>query len=1043
MKLKYVTQQFQIDAVNAVCDLFIGQEQETNLFSVETPMQTSFLQNELGVGNVLRLRQEELMENMHRVQREHGLPCTPDLEKNQFSIEMETGTGKTYVYTRTILELHARYGFTKFIIVVPSVAIREGVYKSLQMTQEHFASLYHNVPYHFFIYNSTKPTQVRQFAQSDQIEIMIINIDAFRKSENVINQNHEKLNDKAAIEYIQATCPIVIIDESQSVDTTQKAKEAIASLNPLCILRYSATLRERINLLYRLTPVEAYEQGLVKQIRVASNRFANGFNTPYIRLVSVSNEEGFQAKLEIDMQDKNGKVARKTVTVRPDTDLFLLSGNRELYSGYTVAGIDCTPGMEGIEFSNTQSLELGSSIGDIDERVAKKLLIRRTIEFHLDKELRYHEKGIKVLSLFFIDRVDRYRGEEGKKGLYAQLFEECYAELMGLPKYAPLRNWFPKPAEQVHNGYFSQDKKGRLKDTRGDSQDDYSTYNAIMRDKEWLLSFDCPLRFIFSHSALKEGWDNPNVFQVCTLIDQKSPFTCRQKIGRGLRLCVNQDGERITDRNINTLHVMANETFSEFAAKLQSEMEDETGIRFGVLQMELFSGLTYFETVNQKRSLTQEQSELIFSHLVAQGLWKPGMPDPATLPQPSQPLPAELEPARVKAVEIIARQGSLEPEQVKNLTCEVPIQVEKQVSYEDAKELLLHFEQMGYISKEGKIQDSMKRAVANGTLNLPNRFEGARNQVEEIVRQTDHRPPVWNADHDVTVTLNLQKLKGAEFQEIWNSLRHMQVYRVHVNETQLIDRGTQALQEMPSIAPARMITQMADLTIDLSGVTHVERGIKTSDLQDSYQVLPNIIAVLGEQTQIKRKTLYEILKQCERLPDFVKNPQLFLEQSAEILRSVRDQLAIQGISYVPSPRGEYHLEDLFPQEESTANVERNAVAVTHSLWNYALYESTIERNFIRDLEDDDEVKLFFKLPDAFKLQTPVGTYTPDWVIYWEREGNDKKILIIETKGSTVPMEQRGRERMKIQCGKVYFRTLDPDIGYYVATNWKKFKEQYA
>jgi len=389
-------------------------------------------------------------------------------------------------------------------IVVPSVAIREGVNKSFEITTEHFGLQYDNVPCRFFIYNSAKLSDVRQFATSDIIEIMIINIDAFKKSENIINQAQDKLNGETAMRYIQDTHPIVIIDEPQSVDNTPKAKEAIASLNPLCVLRYSATHREKINLLYRLTPVDAYQMGLVKQISVSSNQISGGFNKPYVRLISVSNDNGFRAKVEIDIKTKDGTVSRKAITVKPGDNLFLLSGERDLYEGYSIAGIDCTPEFQHIEFSNTEEVGLSKAIGDVDENIVKRAQIRRTIEAHLDKELRYTEKGIKVLSLFFIDKVNKYRHEDGSKGIYANMFEESYNELIAKPKYAPIQERFTADISAVHNGYFSQDKKGKYKDTKGDTLDDYDTYNTIMREKEWLLSFDCPLRFIFSHSALKE-----------------------------------------------------------------------------------------------------------------------------------------------------------------------------------------------------------------------------------------------------------------------------------------------------------------------------------------------------------------------------------------------------------------------------------------------------------------------------------------------------------------------------------------------------------
>ena len=506
MKLKFKNQDFQTDAVSSVADLFKGQEKANTTFSVdENAQQINLLQNELGYGNKLMIDDDTLISNMHKVQKRHKLPITREFESKQYSIEMETGTGKTYVYTKTILELNKRYGFTKFIVVVPSIAIREGVFKSLQVTKEHFSNLYDSVPYRYFIYNSSKLSDVRTFATSNNIEIMIINIDAFKKAENIINQEQDKLNGETAMRYIQDTNPIVIIDEPQSVDNTPKSKEAIQSLNPLCVLRYSATHREKINLLYRLTPVDAYQMGLVKQICVSSNSVANDFNKPYIFLKSVSNENGFSAKIEMDIEGKDGKVERTTKTVHAGDDLYVISGKRDLYQDYVIEGIDCTKGFECVEFSNSEIVKLGKAIGSVDENIMKKAQIYRTIEAHLDKELRYYDKGIKVLSLFFIDEVKKYRTETGEKGIYAQMFEECYNELINKPKYAELKSRFNPDVNKAHNGYFSQDKKGMYKDTKGDTQADDSTYNTIMKDKEYLLSFECPMRFIFSHSALKEG----------------------------------------------------------------------------------------------------------------------------------------------------------------------------------------------------------------------------------------------------------------------------------------------------------------------------------------------------------------------------------------------------------------------------------------------------------------------------------------------------------------------------------------------------------
>lgn len=1053
MKLKFKNQDFQTDAVNAVVDLFAGQEKTRSTFSVVEEKQLS-LMNDLGIGNALYIDKKAISDNMHAVQKQNKLPMTElraaegnggVASRYQFCIEMETGTGKTYVYIKTIFELNRKYGFTKFIIVVPSVAIREGVYKSFEITKEHFGLQYDNVPCRYFIYNSAKLSDVRQFATSANIEIMIINIDAFKKAENIINQAQDKLNGETAMRYIQDTNPIVIIDEPQSVDNTAKAKEAIASLNPLCVLRYSATHREKINLLYRLTPVDAYQMGLVKQISVSSNQVSGGFNQPYVRLVSVSNDKGFRAKIEMDVRGKDGTVSRKTVTVKPGDDLFLLSGERELYEGYSIAGIDCTPEYEHIEFGNTEEVALGKAIGDIDGNIVKRAQIRRTIEAHLDKELRYTDKGIKVLSLFFIDKVDKYRHEDGTPGIYAQMFEECYLELLAKPKYAPIRERFAADVSKVHNGYFSQDKKGRLKDTKGDTLADDDTYNTIMRDKEWLLSFECPLRFIFSHSALKEGWDNPNVFQVCTLIDQKSTFTCRQKVGRGLRLCVNQDGERIEDKNINILHVMANESFAEFADTLQKEIEDETGVKFGVLQLDLFAGMVYEEKKTVEKQITCVQAQDLISLFEIKGYIDDNGKITETLEQAvtekTVELPPELEPVKEQIVQIIEKsEDIIEPSNIANLTYTETVTEEKEVTYEDAQELMAHFESKGYITGSGKMKDTMKNALKNGTLDLPEKYEAARQRFESIITNADRKPPVRDASRDVVVRINKQVMISPEFLELWSKIKQKTAYRVSIDTDMLIENSVKALKDMPAIPKTRLVSQTADIHIENAGISHTEREMRTVDIADSYQSLPDLITAISDETLLTPATVNEILVRSGRLGDFLNNPETFLERATEIIKNNRHALAIDGISYIKLDGQEYYAQEIFDTEEFIANLDRNAVKVDHSVYDYIVYDSSsIERPFAVALDNDPDVKMFFKIPDRFKIETPIGTYNPDWAVYLTKNGEEKLYFVLETKGSTSFMDLRTREQLKIHCGKKHFEALDNGIELQVATDWNELK----
>lgn len=1045
MKLKFKHQDFQTDAVNAVVDLFAGQESVRSTFSVETGAQVQMSgMNEMGFGNGLVIDDNALLENMHTVQKRNNLPITDDAKTHQFSIEMETGTGKTYVYTKTIFELNRKYGLTKFIIVVPSVPIREGVYKSFEVTKEHFGLQYDNVPYHYFIYNSSKLSHVRQFATANGIEIMIINIDAFRKAENIINQAHDKLNGETAMRFIQDTHPVVIIDEPQSVDNTDNAKKAIASLNPLFVLRYSATHREKINLLYRLTPVDAYQMGLVKQISVSSNQVAGGFNQPYVKLLSVSNEKGFKAKIEIDVKNKDGVVARKTVQVKPGDDLYLVSGERDLYEGYTIAGIDCTPDWEHIEFGNTEEVALGKAIGDIDEDIVKRAQIRRTIEAHLDKELRYTDKGIKVLSLFFIDKVEKYRHEDGTPGIYAKMFEECYLELIAKPKYAAIRESFSSDITKLHNGYFSQDKKGKLKDTKGDTQADDDTYNTIMRDKEWLLSFECPLRFIFSHSALKEGWDNPNVFQVCTLIEQKSTFTCRQKVGRGLRLCVNQDGERVEDKNINILHVMANESFAEFADTLQREIEEDTGVKFGVLQLELFSGMVYEDVVTEEKQFDETSAQSVIDCMVEKGLATADgvitQKAKQILTEQTDELPEELEGAKETIKTLVEKGDSIQASDIIGQTYTETFTVEKTVTYDDAKELLEHFEKKGYITGSGKMKDTMKTALKTGTLDLPKKYEAARSRFESIISTADRKPVVRDASKDVVVRLNKRVMLSPEFNALWERIKQKTAYRVNIDTEELIENCVKDLQNMPTIHKARLISQTADIHIENAGVSHVEREFRTTDIADSYCELPDIITAISDATLLTPATVKEILIQSGRLKDFLNNPQSFLEKATEIIRNNRHALAIEGISYIKLDGQEYFAQQIFDTEELIANLDRNAVKVEHSVYDYIVYDSsTIERPFAVALDNDPDVKMFFKIPDNFKIDTPIGNYNPDWAVFLNKNGEEKLYFVIETKGSLNPYERKGKENLKIHCGKQHFKALDNGIELKEAVDWKDFR----
>lgn len=579
MKLHFDSnQEYQIEAIKAITDIFEGQPLSNGEFEFTIGSNGTLL-SENGFGNHLVLDEEQVWQNIQAIQTRNEIRnATAELQGMNFSVEMETGTGKTYVYLRTIYELQKLYGFKKFVIVVPSVAIREGVLKNLQITFEHFQTLYDKASINYDIYDSKKVSNLRGFASNNAIQILVINIDAFAKDENIINRANDKLTGKKPIEFIQSCKPIVIVDEPQNMETPIR-KRAIQNLNPLCTVRYSATHTNLYNLVYSLNPVKAYDLGLVKQIEVDSITSEDDFNSSFIQLEAITRAgNNIKAKIKLDVNTPDGVKRKSVQATKNNLDLFKLSGENPRYDGIKVYSIDYGEGQ--IELTNNLTLNVGETVGGMNDEVMK-FMIRKTVEEHLKKEKNFRSKGVKVLSLFFIDKVKNYRDydENGNvvEGKFAQWFEEIYQIEIAKPIF---RDLLPYSAGEVHNGYFSQDNKGRLKDTQGDSQADDDTYKLIMQDKERLLDLSTPLRFIFSHSALREGWDNPNVFQICTLSETKSEIKKRQEIGRGLRLAVNQNGDRVFDRGINKLTVVANERYEDFARALQKEIEQDCGVDF-------------------------------------------------------------------------------------------------------------------------------------------------------------------------------------------------------------------------------------------------------------------------------------------------------------------------------------------------------------------------------------------------------------------------------------------------------------------------------
>ena len=972
MKLQFDAKQaYQIDAVNAVVDLFDGQplnqpDYATILQTFDTELFGSVAQTDLGIGNKQFIDRETILKNLRAVQERNDLEADKELlpasytESSpaplNFSVEMETGTGKTYVYLRTVFELSRKFGFKKFIIVVPSVAIREGVLKNLEITAEHFKALFNNLEYEYFVYDAKKVNRLRQFATSNQVQILVINIDAFRKNftgtddqnkSNVIYKENDRLSGRQPIEFVQAARPIVIIDEPQSVDGTPKAQEAIRALQPLCTLRYSATHKNPYNLVYKLDPIRAYELRLVKQIVVASVTGQDAFNDAFVKVKSIGYQAGSRtpvAKLAIHVQTRDG-VKEKDFKVKGQEDLFLLSGERECYrNGFVVDYVDATPESEHVAFTNGKTLNVGQETGGIRDDLWR-VQIKNTVKKHLDKTLQVKGKGIKVLSLFFIDKVANYRAydEQGAtaKGKFALEFEAAFKEVSALPRYKDLVTF---PLESLHNGYFAADKKGILKDTSGNTQADDDVYTLIMKDKERLLSLDEPLQFIFSHSALREGWDNPNVFQICTLNESRSATRKRQEIGRGLRLPVNQNGERVFDENLNKLVVVANESYNDFARALQTEYEDDCGVTFGKVPKLAFSKLVTIEDEKEK-PVGREESEKIFAKLVEQG----------------------------------------------------------------------------HITDTGKILPKFDPKAPGFDLGLAPEHAMLANEIIEVLQSYQLDRHIKKDEEGRKLVLNKRVFLDPEFEKLWDSIKTRTTFSVEYRTDEFVASAVKALKAMPKIDPVKV--HVTEAAVDLE-----RRGIVTTTLREANVTVsftgavPDIIAYLQNEVEVTRATIVRILRESGRLADFLVNPQKFMDAVAPLLKHELHRLLIDGIKYEKLPDLEYSMR-LFEEKEIISYLS-NRLDVNHSVYDAVVYDSEVERQFAEALDKRTDIKLFVKLPDWFKVETPLGSYNPDWAIL---QHDDTVLYLVRETKSTKHFEKlRTSEAEKIRCGRKHFEAIGAD-----------------
>ena len=979
----------QVAAIDAVVDLFAGQEERQSLFTV-APRQVAddLFKNEklLGYANRCDLLPEAVLENLHIVQTRHALPASPKLSvaaqgkkdaggdySMDFTVEMETGTGKTYVYLRTIFELNRRYGFTKFVIVVPSVAIREGVKKTIEQTRDHFHQIYDGVPFESFVYDSSDLSRIIDFASSSSIRVMIATVQSLGTKTAVFQQAREQTRDIPGVEWVKSTRPIIIVDEPQSVDANPNGagRQILRAMEPLATIRYSATHVAKFHQVYRLDAFDAHDRGLVKSIQVDGPRIQDADNSPYVKLLQVEARKGQlpRAYVEIAKQMKGG-VSRQSVWVGDNDLLEETSGGRTVYAGYRIGIIQKMRGAGSMQLivpgDGVKTLEVGDSWGDVDAGSLSRAMVRQTIERHFRKELRSRPMGIKTLSLFFVEAVADYRryDEAGnaKPGPLATIFEEEYAKLAAQPDFQSLFTEVPADAASAHDGYFSQDKKGRFTEPTLDAAGDFSnarsreeaerTFDLIMKNKERLLDEAEPVRFLFSHSALREGWDNPNVFQICSLREMASETRRRQSIGRGLRLCVDQTGQRRRDEGLNVLTVIAQEGYREFAEGLQTEMEQTLNIKLGIVTAGLFAGLTY------------------------------ALPDGGT------------------AV----------------------------VSVQESQAVFQALTQAGLIDNKGRAKPELRAALAQNTVPLPTDLPTpAAKLIRDMLHRLTRKVPVSDARAKGQVKLNLAILEGHDFKALWDRISRKTTYRLNFDDAALVARCAQALRDMPRPGEARVTFELAEMLIGREGVTAEKVSASMPQrLVASRLDVPDLLGELQNRTELPRKVLADVLVQSGRLADAAVNPSAFVDAVTAIIQAGKRLMMTNGIVY--KPLDEWWAQTLFVAEDEVP-LDR-LVEVKHAPLDHIVTDSNIEAELARMLDISGAIKVFAKLPQGFKITTPLGTYNPDWAIVRKHDDREDVYLVSESKGDLNTL--RDAERAQIACGKAHFEALN--VPFVIATN---------
>ncbi|MBI5552596.1 MAG: DEAD/DEAH box helicase family protein [Desulfobacterales bacterium] len=995
MKLRFKQQAFQTEAVNAIADCFAGQP-KFNGFKYQIdpgkekgrkdqyPTQTRLdldLHQSGFKNHALVLEPHQLLHNINAVQQSLNLNLSPKLAtskvcKVNLDVEMETGTGKTYCYIKTMFELHKRYGWSKFIVMVPSVAIREGVFKSFEITADHFMEQYHK-RIRYFIYNSKEPHQIESFSSDGGINAMIINVQAFAARGKDARRIYMELDDfqsRRPIDVIQANHPILILDEPQKMEGPATTK-ALEEFNPLAVLRFSATHRTEHNKVYRLDALDAYNQKIVKRIAVRgiTVKGLTGTNAYlYLESIRISSAHPPLSRIEFEIRQQNS-IKRVIRTFKKGDNLFELSGELGQYEGFVIADIDATRNR--VDFANGVTLFSGEATGDVNEATLRRIQIREAIAAHFEKEQLLFPQGIKVLSLFFIDEVAKYRRYESgveQPGEYAVMFEEEYNaafnEIMTIENTPYMRHLQGIPTAKTHDGYFSIDKKSkRLVDpaTKGKDRetDDVEAYDLILKNKERLLSLKEKVRFIFSHSALREGWDNPNVFVICTLKHSDSAIAKRQEVGRGLRLCVNQQGERMDSRadvhDINVLTVVASESYKDFVGALQKEISDSLSSR------------------------PRKADETYFTGKILRG-----------------------------------SDGDVT------------------VTAQMAKQIYRYLVKNDYTDDHDAVTSEYHDAKRSGTLaELPSELlpysEGVFQLIDSVF--SDAALPKLDNDRNVKTIAPNKNFEKAEFRALWDKINRKAAYTVHFDTAELIKKCVVVLDKELKVTKLQYLIERGEQkeTIDHESlqkgqgfeVRENQTGTFTHSIHSAVKY--DLIGKLAEDTQLTRKTIAAILKGMNNavFAQFRVNPEDFILKAGTLINEQKATVIVEYLAY--DPVEDQHSIDIFTAQKPRDDFSK-AVKTERHIYDYVFTDSNTEKTFVQELDKSIEVVVYAKLPRSFFIPTPVGNYNPDWAIAF-KEGAVKHVYFVaETKGSMSTLELRAIEKSKIECARKFFTGITSD-----------------